>query len=764
MSRRRPGILPLISALLAGAACGSVEQEPLGDQQNGACVSTDKFFSQQVWQAFMGQQCYACHNAQGTARDSDLLLQAPSVPDYLRVNLERVRQIARTEIDGTSILLLKPVGGADHGGGLQLDPKGPQYAALKELVQRFRNPVDCSGGDGGDPLADLELVGATDVLRKASLSLVGRLPTDVELARVEEGGSDALAQILGEMMQEEAFYERLKESWNDLFLTDRYVSGTRAIDLLDEADYPTRTWYDDDLPAEPTPEQQQEVNRLRGLTNRAIAREALELVAHVVRNDRPFTEVLTADYRMVNPFSAKAYGVSGVAFADPNDAKEWKEAKVPGIEHAGVLTSHMILNRFPTTATNRNRARARMVYKIFLATDLLKLADRPVDSSDIEGHNPTMNNPECTVCHEPMDPVAGTFQNWDARGRFRPPEDGWYLDMRAPGYGDGVVPSARSRESLRWLAESIAGDPRFVTATVHNAWSMLTGQAPLSPATDPTAPDAAARQEAYEAQNDFFTKVGQAFVAEGYDYKTVIRELVLGGWYGATNLVDGAREPERFADFGAARLLTPEMLDRKIEAVTGYPWSSNATSTHYLVDANNYRIFYGGIDSEGITARISAPNGIMANVAARMANEMACRAVARDFALPAADRRLFPAVEIGYQPEDDNGFEIPGAREAIEANIAFLHQRFLGETLYAGDPELERTYQVFYETWKEGKAAMVAGTLDQWMPWNCRARTDFWTGEEWPEAQRVERDADYTLRAWMATTTYLLLDFRFLYE
>jgi hypothetical protein len=154
----------------------------------------------------------------------------------------------------------------------------------------------------------------------------------------------------------------------------------------------------------------------------------------------------------------------------------------------------------------------------------------------------------------------------------------------------------------------------------------------------------------------------------------------------------------------------------------------------------------------------------MANVAARMSNEMACRAVARDFLLDAADRTLFPAVEIGYEPEDDNGFPIPGAQEAIEGNIAWLHQHLLGETLYPGDPELERTYELFYETWKKGKAGIANATIDSWLPWSCRARTDFWTGEDLPEGQRLERDDDYTIRAWMAVTSYLLLDFRFLYE
>jgi hypothetical protein len=147
-----------------------------------------------------------------------------------------------------------------------------------------------------------------------------------------------------------------------------------------------------------------------------------------------------------------------------------------------------------------------------------------------------------------------------------------------------------------------------------------------------------------------------------------------------------------------------------------------------------------------------------------MANEMACRAVPRDFVLDAADRLLFPAVEMAYEPEDANGFEVPGAVEAIRANVVHLHRRVLGEELYPGHPEIERTYGLFYDTWKEGKAGVAAGTLDAYLTWNCRARTDFWTGAELPEGERVEWDGNYTTRAWMAVLTYLLLDYQFLYE
>ena len=39
-------------------------------------------------------------------------------------------------------------------------------------------------------------------------------------------------------------------------------------------------------------------------------RAPLELIAHVVENDLPYTEILTADYIMANPWATAAYGAS----------------------------------------------------------------------------------------------------------------------------------------------------------------------------------------------------------------------------------------------------------------------------------------------------------------------------------------------------------------------------------------------------------------------------------------------------------------------
>jgi hypothetical protein len=38
------------------------------------------------------------------------------------------------------------------------------------------------------------------------------------------------------------------------------------------------------------------------------------------------------------------------------------------------------------------------------------------------------------------------------------------------------------------------------------------------------------------------------------------------------------------------------------------------------------------------------------------------------------------------------------------------------------------------------------------------------TGDSLPQERYVNRDNDYTVRAWMAAVSYLLSDYRYLYE
>ncbi|HWB78904.1 MAG TPA: hypothetical protein VG755_28275, partial [Nannocystaceae bacterium] len=423
---------------------GSSSDEGAGLAGSGECTDVENYFREQVWAPLLKEKCFACHNPAGQAKNSDLVLQGPDYPGYLEVNLQTVQNIARLEIDGTSLLLLKPSAQVEHGGGPQIKEDSDEYAALEELMSRIAEPIHCK--DDGDLrafYADLTTLDTEQTLRKATFLLAGRLPTDEELAKVHGKHMDALDDVLMAVMHEEAFYGRLTEIYNDIMHTDAYLIGDDAVDTVDAEKFPMARWFDA-LPEDDIPD-------ARNKTNDAIAREPLEIIEYVVRNDRPFSEILIGEYTMVNPWSAKSYGLPMDMFVDPNDTNEFVPTTFEEFPHAGLLTTSVFLNRYPTTPTNRNRARSRVLYKFFLATDVLRLAVRPIDMTSIDDFNPTLYNPNCTVCHDNVDPIAGIFQGWDETGRYRPPAEGWFADMRPPGWGDVQVPFEEGPRALQWL-------------------------------------------------------------------------------------------------------------------------------------------------------------------------------------------------------------------------------------------------------------------------------------------------------------------------
>lgn len=738
----------------SGADSGDGADSGGGD----VCVSDRAQWEEQLWPSVVAPVCMSCHVVDGLARDSELVFVSRAQVDYLEVNRERLAAVARQLEDGVSRVLLKPTGRVEHGGGVVVPDGSDALAMLEDFVARLDAPVSCADEGAALELDSIDLQSPVETLRKASLLLAGRLPTADELDAVR-GGSDAeLREAILALTTEAAFIDRVVEWWNDILLTDKYLSGDRALDLLDEDRFPTRYFYesleDSDLR-----------NRLQAEANAAIARQPLELIAWVVANDRPFTEVLTADYVLVNDFSAAALGLDDATTPDINDpsAYAFREATLDGVPQAGLLSTPSYLARYPSTPTNRNRHRSRIFFERFLATDILKLGNRPFDPSATEYHNPTLNDPQCTICHAMMDPVAGAFQNWDDTGHYELPEEGWYPEMAPPGFGNLTLPASSQSAALQWLAEQTVNDRRFAVAIVQNMFRAVTGMEPLAPVDLPVDADESERAafDAYRAQRAVFERIIEQFAASDYNLRVVVAEIVMSPYFRAEAVDDGAPAWQS-NHVGLAHFLTPEELNRKLLAVTGYPWRSRLTSTDHLVD--RYRLLYGGIDSDGVTRRLESPNGIMVNIAERMATEMSCRTVPLDFTLPLDDRRLFPFVETSYVPETADGFDIPAARELIIENIRYLHARVLGEDLDLDDAEVLATYQLWYDTWQEGVAGLEDESLSTSLVWNCRATTDWYTGETLPVTSQVTSDPQYTVRAWMAVMAYMLGDYRFLHE
>ena len=625
-----------------------------------------------------------------------------------------------------------------------------------------------------------EIVPADPVvtLRKATLNLAGRLPTAAEIHNVETGGEAELVQVLDVLMREDAFYQRLIEIYNDDLLQNKYLGGENAVNLLRASDFPQRRWYRDlGLDTEDS-DQRALFDYLKAQTNDAVAQEALRLVEYIVRNHRPVTELLTADYMVANYYSARAYGAEHQQawrrlpeppFPEyPYDPDDYRPIRIANanygeIPHAGVLTSAMFLNRFPTTETNRNRHRSRMVHALFLDTDVLQLSGvRPGEAVDLDSATPTLDNPACSVCHTVVDPVAAVFQNWNSRGQYQPSRlnGGWHSDMEARGFNGAAMPLAGNVDrSVAWLGEVMVQDPRFARSVVKRLFRGLTGQVPLPvPAAD--VPADAPERLAYQAQTVHFNALRDALIAADYRIEPVIRGIVLGPYFRADAIrSDAASTVAVHQHSGSERLLTPEMLHRKIEATLGLVWERWGHPRLTSRRGDSLAVLYGGIDSDNVITRIVEPNGLMASLQQRMAHEMACAVTARDFFRAREQRRLFLHVDHEDSLIDEAGSIDPMVRPRVEQTLQHLFWSLLGLQLDPGDQEIQRVMNLMVEVQSLGRSE-----YDDRINYSCDLTRHPDTGEDLPSEDKITRDPTYMLRTWQAALVYLLTDYRFVYE
>jgi hypothetical protein len=764
----------LVGCAVALAAIGSSAEtgEVSAQRELRGCAAANIFHD--AWIKVAERRCLKCHQSEGDASESEFLLRdASRLPVARRArahadNCSALTALATTvEEDGRTRLLVKATGGLDHGGGDILTPESTEFELLEAFVESLRESptavVDPSSRldanlqsffDGVQMISDQRL------WRRITLSLAARLPTHDERQAVQSSGLDAIERLLVELMREDAFYQRLLEGFNDIFLTLGYNGNGEDILSYDHFQK-TRHWYQKhDLDHVPEAQRQRARYKLADQYREALRREPLELLRYIVQQDRPFTEIVTADYTMVSPYTARGYGVFEALeqqFQDPDDPFEFiptqleplrsRNGKVQPTEsgvypHAGLLSMFQYLRRYPTTETNRNRLRARMIYQHFLGVDIMNLAPRVSDAAAIDAQYeiPTMQAAECVVCHRTIDPIAGLFQDYyNEDGHYGPRKDGWFDDMFVPGCEGVDLPASGRRHALPWLGSQTAADPRFPVAMAEHIYYILMGRRVLLPPGDIDDPQFAARRRAYLAQREVIEAASERFVNANFNLKVLFQHLVVSSHYRADGLGVAVDHPQRRAeleDIGLVRMLGPEQIERKIVAIFGRPWGR-------LKDS--YAILYGGIDSKEVTQRLTEPSGAIGALQRILANDVACKNVAADFALPRDERRLFPNIDPDVLPAE-GGTE---ADRKIRAAVVHLHQHILGR---AEQPEVDLTCELFASIVREANSGEPFDPRESYF---CKS-----SGQEGPR----DSDSHYTIRSWRAVVTYLLRQPDFLYE
>jgi hypothetical protein len=68
------------------------------------------------------------------------------------------------------------------------------------------------------------------------------------------------------------------------------------------------------------------------------------------------------------------------------------------------------------------------------------------------------------------------------------------------------------------------------------------------------------------------------------------------------------------------------------------------------------------------------------------------------------------------------------------------------------------------EAYSLGRQGLANGSVSEELANPCRLFNDRITGASLPQDRHINRDNEYTIRAWMAAMSYLLSDYRYLYE
>ena len=673
------------------------ESDVLPDETTSVAAET---FEAELESAVVQPKCILCHVEGGLARNSSLQFQRTNTASALN-NFASLS--AYVEEKGAELLLSKITGGEAHAGGMQLSQDSEGYQAFERVlaaINELNNPtyyafsgsIDGPRARQASFLTEVTLEPRESKLRRATLLMQGRLPTEQESNAVV---SDAtLRAALRNLMQGPAFREFVVTSVNDRLLTE----GTRSA---------LNTSFSNFLKLHNL-RAAESVNDTRSTVEWQIQDDLRqtsgELVAYVIENELPYSEILTADYMMMNrtmntwlegtaTFSPdegddifKPSVVQGYYYAGALEEVEFRENSnstyralgepLQDFPHAGLLTDFGFLSRYPTTATNRNRARARWTFYHFLGIDIEKSSQRPTDEASLSDlNNPTMNNPSCTVCHALLDPVAGAFQNWSDENLYRggygedaldgfykhPPNgstspyrpgDLWYRGMREPGLFYNKITERHS--TLRSLAELIVAEPSFKTASGAFWWSPVFGKPLLDKPTVEADNGYAAKLAAYRAQQEAIEDFAGALSA-GMNAKDMLVEMFMSPWFSGDSVQSYAFDSAHYeAKFGSDQLLTPQQLAKKTRALTGVAWRTNLRPSGKVdSEYEQLSVLFGGIDSDVVTSRAIELTPMMTSILMTHATESACIAVARQFARPIADRSLFSLVEESTQPQVD---------------------------------------------------------------------------------------------------------------
>ena len=201
----------------------------------------------------------------------------------------------------------------------------------------------------------------------------------------------------------------------------------------------------------------------------AMRRETELLFLHLLREDRSLVELIDARYSFVNERLARHYGLEGVK------GPEFRRVELLDPRRRGILTHASVLTVSSYATRTSPVLRGKWILENMLNApppdppagvprlDEAKVgADAPL-RQQLEAHR---TQPMCAACHQKMDPLGFSLENYDAIGAWREADGKWPIDA------SGTLPDGRSFSGASGLA-SVLGEDREAFARAVTA-KMLT--------------------------------------------------------------------------------------------------------------------------------------------------------------------------------------------------------------------------------------------------------------------------------------------------
>ena len=195
----------------------------------------------------------------------------------------------------------------------------------------------------------------------------------------------------------------------------------------------------------------------------------------IIREDRPVTDLVDADFTFLNEDLARFYGIEGVK------GKEFQRVTLPkDSARGGVLTMGSVLLATSTPTRTSPVIRGKWILEQILGTpppppppDVPPLPEqRKVNQTAslrqrLEQHRAQA---ECAGCHAKMDPLGFALENFDATGAWRDQDGKFPIDA------SGKLTNGTAFSGARELKQVLKGNKNFVRSVTNNMLTYALGR------------------------------------------------------------------------------------------------------------------------------------------------------------------------------------------------------------------------------------------------------------------------------------------------